>query len=179
MKLGSGAMSRSRIESQRWRFCGDECTEDVMEFDQDFSEFVALLERHNVRYMIVGGYALAAHGLPRATGDLDAWIWTNSDNATRLLKALEEFGFGGVGIQHSDLTSDDSIVQLGYPPYRIDLLTRISGIDFEPAWARHIDVPIGGVTVHFIGREDLIQNKRATGRPQDLADVLRLTGETS
>lgn len=148
-----------------------------MEFDEDFSEFVALLARHDVRYMIVGGYALAAHGLPRATGDLDAWIWTDSTNAHRLLLALDEFGFGGVGIEHDDLTSPDCVVQLGYPPYRIDILTRLSGLDFEAAWARHIEVVLGGVMVPFIGREDLITNKRATGRPQDVADVLRLTGE--
>jgi hypothetical protein len=150
-----------------------------MEFDRDFSEFVALLARHDVRYMIVGGYALAAHGLPRATGDLDAWIWTDSSNADRLLVALEEFGFGGIGIEHDDLTSDDCVVQLGYPPYRIDLLTRISGVDFDSAWRRHIEVVLDGVVVPFIGREDLIENKRATGRPQDVADVLRLTRNAS
>lgn len=148
-----------------------------MEFDRDFSEFVALLARHDVRYMIVGGYALAAHGLPRATGDLDAWIWTDSANADRLLVALDVFGFGGIGIGHDDLTSDDCVVQLGYPPYRIDLLTRISGVDFDVAWTRHLEVVLGGVVVPFIGREDLIANKRATGRPQDVADVLRLTAD--
>lgn len=147
-----------------------------MEFDRDFSEFVALLARHDVRYMIVGGYALAAHGLPRATGDLDAWIWTDSANADRLLAALDEFGFGGIGIGHDDLTSDDCVVQLGYPPYRIDLLTSISGVDFDVAWRRHVEVVLDGVVVPFIGREDFIANKRSTGRPQDVADVLRLTG---
>ncbi len=148
-----------------------------MEFDRDFSEFVALLARHDVRYMIVGGYALAAHGLPRATGDLDAWIWTDAANAHRLLAALDEFGFGGVGIEHDDLTSPDCVVQLGYPPYRIDLLTGISGVDFESAWSRHIEVVLGGVVVPFIGRDDLIANKRASGRPQDVADVIRLTAD--
>ncbi|MFM7756096.1 MAG: nucleotidyltransferase [Actinomycetota bacterium] len=143
-------------------------------FHQDSSEFVELLARHDVRYMIVGGYALAAHGLPRATGDLDAWIWTDAGNADRILEALEEFGFGGLGIAHSDLVSPDCVVQLGYPPYRIDLLTQISGVDFEAAWTRHIEVSIGDVKVPVIGREDLIVNKRATGRPQDIADVKRL-----
>lgn len=150
-----------------------------MELDQDFSEFVALLARHDVRYMIVGGYALAAHGLPRATGDLDAWIWTEPENARRLLAALDEFGFGGIGISEDDLTSPDCVVQLGYPPYRIDLLTRISGVDFELAWGRHIEVVLGGVRVPFISRDDLLSNKRATGRPQDLADVVRLTSDPS
>ncbi len=143
--------------------------------DRDFSEFVALLAEHDVRYLIVGGYALAAHGLPRATGDLDAWIWTDSANAHRLLAALEEFGFGGIGIDHADLTSADCVVQLGYPPHRIDLLTRITGVEFEAAWSRRLEVILGEVTVPFIGRDDLITNKRATGRPQDVADVQRLT----
>jgi hypothetical protein len=150
-----------------------------MELDRDFSEFVELLARHDVRYMIVGGYALAAHGLPRATGDLDAWIWTDVANARRLLTALDEFGFGGIGIELDDLTSPDCVVQMGYPPYRIDLLTRISGVDFDTAWERRVDVDLGGVVVPFIGRDDLIANKRATGRPQDVADVLRLTGGSS
>jgi len=147
----------------------------MMQLDEDFSEFVALLAAHDVRYMIVGGYALAAHGLPRATGDLDAWIWTDQQNAQRLLEALEEFGFGGIGISESDLTSADCVVQLGYPPYRIDLLTRIDGVEFDDAWTRHIQLVLGGVTVPFIGRTDLIVNKRAVGRPQDVADVKRLT----
>jgi hypothetical protein len=145
-----------------------------MQLDRDFSEFVELLARHEVRYMVVGGYALAAHGLPRATGDLDAWIWTDPANAQRLLVALAEFGFGEVGITHSDLTSPDCVIQLGYPPYRIDLLTRITGVEFDLAWSRRLDVELDGVVVPFIGREDLIANKRATGRPQDIADVARL-----
>ena len=146
-----------------------------MQFDKDFSEFVALLAAHDVRYMIVGGYALAAHGLPRATGDLDAWIWTDQQNAQRLLEALEKFGFGGIGISESDLTADDCVLQLGYPPYRIDLLTRIDGVEFDDAWGRHIELVLGGVKVPFIGRADLIANKRAVGRPQDVVDVKRLT----
>jgi hypothetical protein len=146
-----------------------------MQLDADFSEFVALLAAHDVRYMIVGGYALAAHGLPRATGDLDAWIWSQPGNAKRLLAALDEFGFGGIGISESDLTSDDCVIQLGYPPYRIDLLTRIEGVDFDDAWDRHIELVLDGVVVPCIGRDDLIVNKRAVGRPQDVADVQRLT----
>lgn len=147
----------------------------MMQFDKDFSEFVALLAAHDVRYMIVGGYALAAHGLPRATGDLDAWIWTDQQNAERLLVVLEKFGFGGIGISESDLTADDCVLQLGYPPYRIDLLTRIDGVEFDDAWGRHIELVLGGVKVPFIGRDDLIANKRAVGRPQDVVDVKRLT----
>ena len=146
-----------------------------MQLDSDFSEFVASFAAHDVRFMIVGGYALAAHGLPRATGDLDAWIWTDPDNARRILGSLAEFGFGGLNITEADLTSDDCVIQLGYPPYRIDILTRISGVEFEDAWSRRLIVDLDGVSVPFIGRDDLIVNKRAVGRPQDVADVLRLT----
>lgn len=149
-----------------------------MQLDSDFSEFVALLAAHDVRYMIVGGYALAAHGLPRATGDLDVWIWPDPDNARRILEVLDEFGFGELSISEDDLTSPDLVIQLGYPPYRIDLLTRIEGVNFESAWQRHVEVILDTVRVPFIGRDDLIANKRAVGRPQDVADVLRLTGDS-
>jgi hypothetical protein len=145
-----------------------------MQLDSDFSEFVASFAAHDVRYLIVGGYALAAHGLPRATGDLDAWIWANPVNAQRVLTALEDFGFGGLGITERDFDSCDSIVQLGYPPYRIDIITAIDGVDFDTAWSRRIELDLDGIRVPFIGRADLIANKRAAGRPQDIADVLRL-----
>lgn len=149
-----------------------------MQLDKDFSEFVSLLNAHEVRFLVVGGYALAAHGLPRYTGDFDTWIWLDSDNARRVLDALEEFGFGGLGITEDDFTRMDSIVQLGYPPHRIDLLTSIDGVDFENAWPRRLEVEFGNATIGFIGREDLLTNKRAAGRPQDLADIARLTGES-
>ena len=145
-----------------------------MQLDSDFSEFVASFAAHDVRYLIVGGYALGAHGLPRATGDLDAWIWANPVNAQRVLTALEDFGFGGLGITERDFDSCDSIVQLGYPPYRIDIITAIDGADFDTAWSRRIELDLDGIRVPFIGRADLIANKRAAGRPQDIADVLRL-----
>ena len=146
-----------------------------MELDRDFSEFVASFIAHDVRFLIVGGYAVAAHGLPRATGDLDAWVWVDHDNARRIIKALEEFGFGNVGVTIADFDRDDSVVQLGFPPYRIDILTSIDGVDFDGAWDRRMEVVVNGMTVPFIGREDLVVNKRAVGRPQDLADVERLS----
>ncbi len=150
-----------------------------MQLDSDFSEFVASFAAHDVRFMIVGGYALAAHGLPRATGDLDAWIGTDPTNARRILKSLDEFDFGDLDITQADLTSQDCVIQLGYPPYRIDILTRITGVEFDDAWNRRIELELDGVIVPFIGRGDLIANKRAVGRPQDVADVLRLTKNDS
>ena len=146
-----------------------------MELDKDFSEFVESFIAHDVRFMIVGGYALAAHGLPRATGDLDAWVLIDPANAQRILSALNDFGFGDLDIDESDLVRPDSIVQLGYAPYRVDILTTIDGVNFEQAWEGRLTVDVNGMSVPFIGRDDLIVNKRAVGRPQDLADVERLT----
>lgn len=150
-----------------------------MKLDKDFNEFVALFVASDVRFLIVGGYALAAHGLPRATGDLDAWVWSNPENAAKVRSALEEFGFSGLGITTDDFSRTDSIVQLGYPPYRIDILTSIDGVEFDAAWDNRLMVDLDGVEVPFISRTDLIVNKRAAGRPQDVADVKRLTNEDS
>lgn len=148
-----------------------------MKLDKDFNEFVTLFVASDVRFLIVGGYALAAHGLPRATGDLDVWVWINPENAAKVRSALEEFGFSGLGIMTDDFNRTDSIVQLGYPPYRIDILTSINGVEFDAAWDNRLVVDLDGVEVPFISRRDLIVNKRAVGRPQDVADVERLTKE--
>ncbi len=142
-----------------------------MQLDPDFREFVASFNEHDVRYLVVGGYALAAHGLPRATGDLDAWVWVNDQNAARILTALQAFGFGGLGLEASDFDHPDSVIQLGYPPYRIDILTSIDGVDFEDAWERRLSIDIDGLHLDVIGRDDLLRNKIAADRPQDRADV--------
>ena len=105
-----------------------------MELDKDFNEFVELFLEHNVRFLIVGGYALAAHGLPRATGDLDAWVWVNPQNAQNIVRALNAFGFQNLSLTESDFSTKDSIIQLGYPPFRIDILTSIDGVEFDHAW---------------------------------------------
>ena len=145
-----------------------------MELDQDFNEFVQLLLANDVRFLIIGGYALAAHGAPRYTGDLDTWLWVNGDNADRVLVVLESFGFGSLNITREDLLNPDTVIQLGYPPHRIDLLTGIDGVDFDEAWSRRAKFDINGQLVPFINREDLITNKKAVARPQDLADVAKL-----
>ena len=145
-----------------------------MELDQDFNEFVQLLLANDVRFLIVGGYALAAHGAPRYTGDLDTWLWVNDGNADRMLVVLDSFGFGSLNITREDLLGPDTVIQLGYLPHRIDLLTGIDGVGFDEAWNRRMEVEVGGRQVPFISREDLITNKRAVARPQDLADVAKL-----
>ena len=148
-----------------------------MELDKDFNEFVELFLEHNVRFLIVGGYALAAHGLPRATGDLGAWVWVNPENAQNIMRALNAFGFQNLSLTESDFSKEDSIIQLGYPPFRIDILTSIDGVVFDQAWEKKIVVELNGMNVPFIGRDDLITNKKAAGRPQDIADVSRLTSD--
>lgn len=149
-----------------------------MRLDPDFKEFVERFTANEVRFLIVGGYAVAAHGLPRYTGDFDAWIWVSPDNATRVLRALNEFGFGSLGLTEADFNQENQVVQLGFPPHRIDILTSIDGVDFESAWRRRMTIELDGGPLSFIGLEDLLTNKRAVGRPQDLADVERLTHRT-
>ena len=157
------------------KFSDNECLGVFMELDKDFSEFVGLFIDHDVQFLIVGGYALAAHGLPRATGDLDAWVRASEGNAVKVFEALKAFGFGDVGVSVADFDREGSVVQLGFPPYRIDILTSVDGIEFEDAWNRRILVEVDNLSVPFISRDDLIANKKATGRPQDISDVQRLT----
>lgn len=145
-----------------------------MHLDQDFNEFVRLFLDNDVRFLIVGGYAMAAHGLPRYTGDLDTWVWINEQNAERILNALVAFGFGSLDISVEDFQKPNTVLQLGFPPHRIDVLTGIDGVSFDDAWQRRVIMDVEDIQLPFISREDLIANKRAAARPQDLADVVRL-----
>ena len=138
---------------------------------RDFVEFIECCARRDVRFLIVGGYALAAHGHPRATKDLDVWVFIERDNAERLIAALDDFGMGSVGLGADDFLEPEIVVQLGYPPIRIDLLTSISGVTFEECWANRVLIDVGGVEAGFIGAQDFVVNKRAAGRPQDLVDA--------
>lgn len=123
---------------------------------------------------MVGGYAVALHGYPRYTKDMDIWIERTPENAARLLKALEQFGFASLGLQESDFLEPDQIIQLGYPPRCIDLLTSLPGVEFQECYLGRVEVEIEGGTVPFISLEHLKQNKRASGRHQDLADLENL-----
>ena len=145
-----------------------------MRMNRDFRELLECFARHDVRFLVVGGWALAAHGIPRLTKDLDLWIWPEAGNAQRTLAALDEFGFGGLGLTAQDFQTADTVVQLGYPPNRVDILTTPTGVDFEPCWRARLEVDLDGIVVPFIGVEGLIANKRATARPQDLVDVQSL-----
>jgi hypothetical protein len=136
----------------------------------DFKEFAELLNAHRVDYLVVGGYALAAHGHPRYTGDIDFWLDCRPDNIGRLLDALREFGFGSLGLKAEDF-GPDAVIQLGKPPRRIDLLTGIDGVDFASCHARREVIDVDGLLLNFIGLDDFKANKRASGRHKDLADL--------
>jgi hypothetical protein len=145
-----------------------------MNLNQDFQEFVELFVEHEVEFLIVGGYALAAHGHPRYTKDLDVWVWIGAENAQRIMTALEEFGFGDLGLTAADFQDPDVMVQLGHEPQRIDILTFASGLHFSDAYKNRVYVTIGKVQAPFISVDDLRTNKLATGRPRDIADVADL-----
>ena len=141
---------------------------------KDFKEFVALLNAHEAKYLVVGGYAMAVHGRPRQTGDLDIWLKRDHDNALRVTAALQDFGFGNLGLSVEDFEVPDQVVQLGYPPFRIDLLTAIDGVDFDAAWETRVEYVLGDLNIPFIGLDALKANKRASGRPRDIDDLENL-----
>ena len=145
-----------------------------MVLNQDFKEFLKSLNDNGVRYLVIGGYAVAFHGHPRYTKDIDIWISMDAANAANIVKALEQFGFASLGLQESDFLTPDQIVQLGYPPNRIDLITTTPGVDFETCYVARIQTEIEGIMVNFIDLENLKRNKKAVGRHQDLADIENL-----
>ena len=145
-----------------------------MNLNQDFQEFVELFVAHEVEFLIVGGYALAAHGHPRYTKDLDVWVWLGPENAQRIISAIEEFGFGNLGLTAADFQEPDVMVQLGHEPKRIDILTFASGLHFADAYKNRVNITIWNVQVPFISVDYLRRNKLATGRPRDIADAADL-----
>lgn len=145
-----------------------------MVLNRDFREFIASLNENNVRYLIVGGYAVGFHGYPRYTKDLDVWIEISNENAENVVKALNQFGFDSVGFRAEDFINPDELTQLGYPPNRIDIITSCEGVDFSVCYANKMQIEIDGLKVDFIDYENLLKNKQAVGRPQDLADVSNL-----
>jgi len=142
-----------------------------MVLNKDFREFIALLNANSVKYLIIGGYAVGFHGYPRYTKDLDVWILASEENAENILKALEQFGFSDVGLQKQDFLKPDEFVQLGYPPNRIDIVMSCDGVDFNSCFNSRKEVIVDGLTINFIDLENLKKNKKASGRPQDLADL--------
>lgn len=139
----------------------------------DFLDLLEALRGNGVEFLVVGAHALAAHGVPRATGDLDVWVRPTEENAAKVVRALTSFGapLPAHGITARDFSVPGLVYQLGLPPRRIDLLTELSGLEFDEAWPSRVVVQVDGAPVPFIGREALLKNKRASGRPKDLADA--------
>ena len=142
-----------------------------MPLPEDWRAFIESLNSNGVEYLVVGAVALAHHGFPRYTGDLDVLVRNSTDNAKRLESALAEFGLAALGLKAADFADSYRVIQLGVPPSRIDLLTSLTGVTFDEAWASRVEAVVGETRVNFIGREALILNKRLTGRAQDRADL--------
>ena len=145
----------------------------------DFHDILSIFNDRGVDYLLVGAYALAVHGFPRATGDIDLWILTTRDNASRVYASLAEFGAPMEQLSEQDFVAKGIVFQIGVAPRRVDVLTSIDGVEFEDAWARRLEIDIEGLRVPVLSREDLIKNKRASGRPKDLADLAWLETSSS
>lgn len=139
--------------------------------NQDFLEFIGLLETHGVDYLIIGGYAVALHGFPRFTGDIDFFVAVNPENATKLMDVFDAFGFGEIGISHEDFLQPDLVVEIGREPRKIQVLTGIDGVTFADCRSRRVEVKLQGMHLKFISKEDLIRNKKASARSKDLIDI--------
>ena len=142
-----------------------------MEVQQDFRDLLELFNKHEVDYIIVGAYALGLHGVPRYTGDLDVFVQPNPTNARNIVRALNDFGFESVGLTEADFEEAGRVIQLGFPPVRVDIVTSITGVSWEQARSGRVQGQFGDVSAHYLGRDDLIANKRALGRKKDLADL--------
>jgi hypothetical protein len=142
-----------------------------MALQKDLKEFIDSLNSNEVEYLVIGAYALAVHGHPRLTGDIDFFVRASCENAERLAAALDEFSGGAIAFAVEEFLQEDRMLRIGVEPHRVDILNRIAGVGFEEAWQQRVVQEFGGVTANFIGRNHLIQNKRATGRLQDLADA--------
>lgn len=142
--------------------------------NQDFKEFIQSLNDNGVRYLVVGSYAVALHGYPRYTKDMDVWVEMTIENVARVVTTLNQFGFASLGLKEDDFLVPDQIIQLGYPPRRIDMLTTLPGVEFSECYPAHILADVEGTSVNFIDLENLKKNKKAAGRHQDLADLENL-----
>ena len=145
-----------------------------MELSKDLREFVELLNSRKIRYLVVGGHAVAYHGFPRFTGDVDFFIDASPENAALVAAVVVEFGFANLGLTPADFGSPETVIQLGRAPHRIDLLTSVTAVSFAEAWQTRVESQLDGLPVWIISKDLLLRNKLATGRPQDLADAKRI-----
>ena len=142
-----------------------------MKAEKHYEEFIRLLNFHKTKYLIIGAYALTYHAAPRNTGDIDFFVQRNKQNAKRLVKVLDDFGFKSLSLAEKDFLEKDTVVQLGFEPNRIDIINAITGVSFETAYKNKVEGFLGKQKVYFISAKDLIRNKKALGRAKDLADV--------
>lgn len=149
-----------------------------MTANRDFVEMFVVFNDHKVDYLVVGAHALAAHGHVRATKDLDIWVRPSGENAPRVFAALAEFGAPLTELAQDDFAEPGLIFQIGVEPVRIDILTQVDGLEFDDAWPDRVTSTFGDVAIAVLSKPHLIQNKRASGRLQDLADIERLEGES-
>ena len=149
-----------------------------MRSNSDFEEILLAFNAAEVRYLVVGAYAVAAHARPRATSDIDLWVDGTDENARRVFDALIAFGAPTEHLDERTFTEPDIVFQIGVAPVRVDILTGIDGVTFDEAWPNRVPSRVGAANVHVIGRADLLRNKRASGRAQDLADLERLERDT-
>jgi Nucleotidyl transferase of unknown function (DUF2204) len=145
----------------------------------DFKEMLSCLKEEEVEFIIVGAYALAAHGFPRATGYIDIWVRNSSDNAQKIIDALMKFGVPLSNLSERDFTSPDMVIQIGVEPCRIDLLTSISGVEFDAAWENKVSITIDDLEIYVLSKADLLKNKSATGRYKDQGDIAWLENDQS
>jgi hypothetical protein len=146
----------------------------MIEFPKDFKEFLQLLNSKKIEYLVVGGYAVGFHGYPRATGDLDIWIAINKKNALKMVGALKVFGFDLPELREELFLEKEKVIRMGFPPMRLEIITSIDGVLFKPCYKNRVIADLGDLTVNFISKGDLLINKRASGRPQDLVDFEKL-----
>jgi len=147
--------------------------------NRDYHDMLSMFGDEGVEYLVVGAYALAAHGLPRATGDIDLWIRATPDNAERVWKALGRFGAPLAGLSAADFTAAETVFQIGVAPRRVEILTSIEAVSFDEAWPARDEVEIEGLRVPILSRSHLVTNKKALGRPKDLGDIDWLEGRNA
>ena len=146
----------------------------MIEFPRDFKEFLQLLNLKKIEYLVIGGYAVGYHGYPRATGDLDIWIGIGEQTAMKMVEVLKDFGFNPPELQKELFLKEQKVIRMGVPPMRLEILTSIDGVSFKTCYDNRIIVDFGDLAVNFISKDDLLINKRASGRPQDLVDFDKL-----
>ena len=147
----------------------------MVNLNQDFREFIGLLESEAVSYLIVGGYAVGLHGFPRYTGDIDFFVAIEAENAGKLVRVFELFGFGEIGLTEDDFLTEDFVIEVGREPRKIQVLTGIDGVTFAECYQHRVEVEDEGLKMKFIGKDDLLKNKAASARPKDLIDLQTLS----